>query len=621
MKKRTGKYTFPFLLLMLFAPLFMGCDNSNKRSLHSFSVDSGIFMLDSNIFTVASAEAGYYRMPAEYWDNRLKQLKILGVNTIMVRVPWMLHEPKEGLFDFTGQNDVREFCRLAKENNLLVWLHVGPYTDAHADMGGLPWWLLNYKDMPLRTTDSRFMSKVGRYFRALAAELADMQFNSGGPITFIQIEEPVALTGNVRGYLSALCDSVRAAGFNDVNLTLAAESRDVLRLPRGIASIAIAVDEGRHAMSNFSSIRKLEHNAPTLCYDISRRCMHVWGEETQKRNLNNNFLRLFEVFEAQGSVNISVAIGGTSFSHIAGAAIEGGRFRPYATSYDNGALINEAGHSLANEHYMRYNRAFQMSASPFGEKPSQLKAVSLTALPEVKACEVSTLKGNLPEPLISERPLTFEDCKMGYGAMLYAAHLPLLNEGTLLRITGLHDNARVYVNDTFVGEISRIDGDSTLVLPSVSKDDKLQILVDALGRVGNIPHYKDYKGITGSVELIASDGTVQTLSQWENIPLPAEYEFAATREYSALQDTNSPGFYRFLFNKPNEGDSFLIMENWGRGEVWINGHSLGRFWNRGPQQSLYLPGCWLKESNNELIILDWIGPSLPVIEGLKMGVL
>ena len=63
------------------------------------------------------------------------------------------------------------------------------------------------------------------------------------------------------------------------------------------------------------------------------------------------------------------------------------------------------------------------------------------------------------------------------------------------------------------------------------------------------------------------------------------------------------------------------MRSWGKGLVWVNGHNLGRFWNIGPQQTMYVPGPWLRSGNNQVVILDLLGPEKPVVAGLEKPIL
>lgn len=609
--KRVLLALFPILL---FAPLFMGCDNS-KKEVHHLSVSGGAFMLDTSHFTVASAEMDYARHPRGYWDNRLKQLKELGVNTVMVRVPWTLHEPQEGVFDFTGANDVREFCRLAADNGLLVWLHIGPYTDEYSDMGGMPWWLLAHDNMKLRTQYKPFMDRVGRFYRAVGEQLADMQLSRGGTIALVQIEEPVALEGNIKGYLTALCDSARSAGFDETILTVASSKENLHRMPMKSAVVALLLDENVNAMERFTGVRKIDPNAPILSYGISRNSLHKWGEPEQNRNMNKAFMRFYEVFEALGSQNFGGMMGGTSFGHLAGAAMSQGVYIPYATSFDNCALINEAG--CRSEDYATFHGALRRSATKFGKQETEPRGVPLIMMPMLVVDGYSSLYDSLPQPLNSDKPLTFEQCGMGFGAIIYETTLPKCSDGARLVVNGIHDNAQLFAGGKAIASLCRMDGDTAVALPSLPDGTSLRILVDAMGRVGNVSGYKDYKGITGDLYIEAADGTVHNLSGWNNYPLPAEYARIASRTFLRTTETNLPGYYRAKFKKPGDGDFYLYMGSWGRGEVWINGHSLGRFWNRGPRQSLYVPGCWLNDGDNELLVVDWCGPDSPVVEGFK----
>lgn len=620
-KRRLQRLLGGLLAVTLLAPLFMGCDNREKGVSHRLEMNDGALVLDSNRFIVVSAELSYARQPGEYWERRLKQVKLAGVNTVMVRVPWMLHEPSEGVFDFGEGNNVREFCRMAADNGLLVWLHVGPYVDAHMDMGGMPWWLLRDADMELRSVRKPFMDRVGRYFRALAGELADMQLSRGGPIALLQIEEPVTADSDkgTRRYLAALCDSVVAAGFDDVLLTLAATKDGVSRLPDNNAVVTMLLDDDADAMSSFSGIKKMDADAPIICFDVSRTCAHVWGEQPSKRNRNKTFLRLFEVMENYGSLNTSILVGGTSYGHLAGATVHGGSYRPYSTAYDNGAIINECGRPWKTP-YFQFGDAFRRVASRYGKDVDKApETADLIVTPPVRMSEGAPLSALLPEPLLSEKPLSFEQCGMGFGAVLYETMLPETAQGAALLLNGVHDNAQIFVDGRRVASVGRTVGTQSVPLP-VSTGGVLRILVDAMGRAGDIPGGKDFKGLVGDVLLRDTDGGTHSLTGWKNHPLPAEYDWVASGKAVDTIPQGVPACYRGTFKRPAPGDTFLYMAAWGRGEVWVNGHSLGRYWNIGPQQTLYLPGCWLHDGDNEIVILEWVGTDNPVVEGIGTAV-
>jgi beta-galactosidase len=183
-------------------------------------------------------------------------------------------------------------------------------------------------------------------------------------------------------------------------------------------------------------------------------------------------------------------------------------------------------------------------------------------------------------------------------------------------LKGVHDYAQVFVDGAFVASVDRRDGeDAEISLPLLPSGAKLDILVDATGRVSDVKRYKDYKGITRGVELLDNSNSVKELTEWNIYPLPTDYSFVSSKNFKNMPNAKIPGYYRVTFDKVRDGDFYLYMGDWGKGEVWLNGRPLGRFWNCGPQTALYVPGCWVKDTANELVIVDWIGPSNPSVLG------
>ena len=121
------------LLLILIFSLPVAAQN--------FTIGKSTFLLNGKPFTVKAAELHYTRIPAPYWEHRIEMCKALGMNTICLYVFWNIHEQTEGQFDFTGQNDIAAFCRLAQKHGMYVIVRPGPYVCAEWEMGGLPWCL------------------------------------------------------------------------------------------------------------------------------------------------------------------------------------------------------------------------------------------------------------------------------------------------------------------------------------------------------------------------------------------------------------------------------------------------------------------------------------------------
>src|SRR5579864_5515455 len=85
--------------------------NPASLPVHSIRIDSGKFLLDGQPFQIISGEMHYARIPREYWRDRMRKARAMGLNTISTYVFWDLHEPKRGVFDFRGQLDVAAFIQ------------------------------------------------------------------------------------------------------------------------------------------------------------------------------------------------------------------------------------------------------------------------------------------------------------------------------------------------------------------------------------------------------------------------------------------------------------------------------------------------------------------------------
>ena len=165
------------------------CSNCEaKTNTHTFEVGNKTFLLDGKPFTVKAAEVHYTRIPREYWEHRIQMCKALGMNSICIYIFWNAHEPQEGVYDFTGNNDVAEFVRLAQKHGLYVIVRPGPYVCAEWEMGGLPWWLLKKEDIKLRDLDPYFMESVKRFEGKVAGQLVPLTVEDGGPIIMVQVE-------------------------------------------------------------------------------------------------------------------------------------------------------------------------------------------------------------------------------------------------------------------------------------------------------------------------------------------------------------------------------------------------------------------------------------------------
>ena len=103
------------------------------------------FLLNGQPIKIISGAIHYFRMTPSQWEDSLYNLKALGANTVETYIPWNIHEPEEGVYDFEGMKNIEAFVRLAEKLNLLVILRPSAYICAEWEFGGLPAWLLKEK--------------------------------------------------------------------------------------------------------------------------------------------------------------------------------------------------------------------------------------------------------------------------------------------------------------------------------------------------------------------------------------------------------------------------------------------------------------------------------------------
>ncbi|MEO1583852.1 MAG: beta-galactosidase [Planctomycetota bacterium] len=185
----------------------------------SVTYDDQSFMIDGRRILIVGGQIDYARTPREHWADRIQAAKVAGLNTVATSVPWALHEPRTGQFDFEGPLDIRQFVRLVHEAGLYCVLRAGPYIGSGWDMGGLPHWLINKPDIVFRAPNAPFLDAAGKFITALAEQVADLQITSigeGGPIIMLQNEARWVCGDEIAaiGYLGELARYYREAGFN-----------------------------------------------------------------------------------------------------------------------------------------------------------------------------------------------------------------------------------------------------------------------------------------------------------------------------------------------------------------------------------------------------------------------
>lgn len=589
-----------------------------------FTAGKNTFLLNGQPFVVKAAELHYPRIPRPYWDQRIKMCKALGMNTICLYVFWNIHEQQEGKFDFTGNNDVAAFCRLAQRNGMYVIVRPGPYVCAEWEMGGLPWWLLKKKDIRLREDDPYFLARVKAFEAEVGRQLAPLTIQNGGPIIMVQVENEYGSYGVNKQYVSQIRDIVKASGFDKVTLFQCDWASNFEN--NGLDDLLWTMNfgTGSNIDAQFKRLKQLRPETPLMCSEFWSGWFDKWGARHETRPAKAMVEGIDEMLSKNISFSLYMTHGGTSFGHWAGANSPG--FAPDVTSYDYDAPINEYGHATPKFWELRktmqkYNGGKRLPDVP---KP----AAPIITIPKMTLTEFCPLDLGMSMPTTSHDIKSFEEMNLGWGAMFYETKLPQIEKSSRLSLNEAHDYAQIFIDNKLIGTIDRTKNEKSIKLPPVKQGATLTILIEAMGRINFGRAVKDFKGITESVTIdteINGHDVNYHLKNWVIVPIPDSYQ-TAQHAFDKLDETNrcfspinfsspSIGYYRGYFDLKKVGDTFLNLEQWGKGQVYVNGHALGRFWRIGPQQTLYLPGCWLKKGRNEIIVMDIVGPKAPVIWG------
>lgn len=576
----------------------------------TFEIGENDFLLDGKPFVVRCGEVHYARIPRDYWQHRLRMLRAMGCNAVGCYMFWNFHEREKGVFKWDGRADVAEFCRMAQKEGLWVVLRPGPYSCAEWEGGGAPWWLMGddggEKPISMRSSDPRWVVPATNWLHAVGRQLAGLQVTKGGPILMVQVENEYGLHGGDVAYMRALRQAVIDAGFE---VPLYACNPPRVMQNGFIPELFQAANFGAEPEQRFEIVRKYQPKGPLMCAEYYPAWFDTWGQAHHYAKSDREFFGpIGWMFDHRVSFSLYMAHGGTSFGGWVGCR---NPFVPNVTSYDFEAPINENGR--ANPSYAKYRERAMRHLNEGESIPDQPADIPTKAYGAVAMARVASVESLVKSELKMERPQFMEKLGQGFGLVSYERMLAP-EEGGLLNVDELHDFGYVFLDGKRIGVLDRRHRG---IRPRIyrSKENRprlLQIVVEAMGRINSSSGMEDRKGLSGRVCLDKTE-----LAGWtaRMIPLDPDGEDILGRAKTpasplAPSVSDSPSLYVGKLDVSGEtpSDTFLDMTAWTKGIAWVNGHNLGRFWSIGPQQTLYVPGCWLRKGGNEIVVLDFFGP-------------
>jgi beta-galactosidase len=566
---------------------------------HRFEARDHKFFIDGQPTMIIAGEMHFGRVLPEDWEVRIKQAKAMGLNAVSFYLFWNQVEPQEGKFDFSGVTDVRRVLKLCRDNGMWAILRPGPYCCAEVEYGGIPYWTLRYPDVKVRTNDPRYVEWSRRYVEQVYRQVADLQVTRGGPLIMVQVENEYGIIadGNV-DYMKSLTEIFRDVGFEvplfTCDPTTPIWGNSSLRVPGLMYCRNGLKDDRRYAQSSEGI-----GDFPVYVPEVYTAWFSGWGEKIAHRfPLPQGLVWANYLLDHQYSFCLYLEFGGTNYGFSNGC----NEYLPVQTSYDYEAPIDEAGRTTEKFRAFRALLSQRLGIHP-PEPP-----------PEPEVIKVPTITLDQKEPLLemlpatptlsSAAPVAMEDLGQDYGFVLYRKEFEHGIKG-VLELRQAMDYTVVIVNGKTVADAFRGDGlDTNKVKLDVSGPATLDLLVYNLGRI-SVPvssktQWRAHKGLIGGA---AIDG--QAINGWEIYSLPFDH----IDNFRASDSPHTgPTFYRGEFSLDRQGGTFLDMRRWSMGVAWVNGHNLGRFWDRGGLRSLWVPGQWLKAGRNEITILELHGP-------------
>ncbi len=580
------------------------------------------FYMDSKPFDIYSGAMHYFRTVPEYWEDRLTKLKAAGFNTVETYVCWNLHEKKPGEFDFSGILDIEKYLEIAQKVGLYAIVRPGPYICAEWDFGGLPAWLLKDKNMQIRCMYPDYLKCVERFYKELLPRLVPHLQSNGGNIIAMQVENEYGSYGNDKDYLRYVEKLTRDCGIDCLLFTSDGNTNNMIS-GGSLPDIYKVLNFGSRSRTAFNVLKGFENDGPNMCGEFWCGWFDHWRDSHHTRNSLEIVNEIKGFIDNDASFNMYMFHGGTNFGFTAGAnQNQGHGYEPTVTSYDYCAMLTEWGDYTPAYHAVRKLLCEKQGI----ELPELPESPKLQSIGKIELTEAASLFENLDN--IGEKhhvpvPEGMEYFGQNFGLIYYETTLKGKYNASPMYVKNVHDFAEVYFDGEKKTSIDRtlytVEGKTTLkdvifkkkkgesspfLMPALSGERKIGVLVDTMGRVNYGENMLDRKGISdiylGIQRLMGYDVWTLPLDNLDKL------------KYSSSVKKDEPVFLKGSFKTDSKADCFVHLDGFNRGCVYINGFNLGRFWKVGPQKSLYIPGTLLKDEN-EIIVFNIGGYSKPTV--------
>ncbi len=561
------------------------------------------FVLDKKPFKILSGAIHYFRIPKEDWQHSLYNLKALGFNTVETYVPWNFHETEKGVFLFDGNRDLKHFIELAQQEGLYVIVRPSPYICAEWEFGGLPAWLLNDRTMRIRSRDPQFLAYVRRYYQVLFKILTPLQIDQNGPIIMFQIENEYGSYGEDHEYLRAIGNMMRKEGVTVPFFTSDGAWDQCLRAGSMIADNILPTGNfGSRTTQNFQNLKAFQEEYgkkwPLMCMEFWDGWFNRWGEAVIKRDSDDLAQEVREAIKL-GSVNLYMFHGGTNFGFWNGCSARGTKDLPQVTSYDYHAPLDEAGNPTPK--YFALQKMLKEVIPDVQQREPKVKTfMSRKGIPLESKVNLFEVLEDISNKSTSFYPQSMEEAGTGYGYMMYRTTIHKATEQEKLRIVDARDRVHCFIDKECVYQAYQEEIGDQFEVTLASSRPQIDVLVENMGRVNY-----GYKLLAATQRKGLGQGLMQDLhfvQNWEQFDI--DFYKLKDEHFQRAWSAQQPAFYRYEFELETPDNTHIDVSGFGKGVVLVNGFNIGRYWEVGPSQSLYVSKAFLKQGKNEIIVFD-----------------
>ena len=576
-----------------------------SSTVETFAIGDTDFLLNGEPFRVLSGAIHYFRVHPDQWADRIAKAHAMGLNTIETYVAWNAHAPQRGDWNVDDGLDLGRFLDLVAAEGMHAVVRPGPYICAEWDNGGLPAWLFGDESVGVRRNEPQYMAAVTEFLERVYEIVVPRQIDNGGPIVLVQIENEYGAYGSDKSYLEELVRVTRAAGVTVPLTTIDQPEPEMLR-NGSLDGLHMTASFGSRTVERFATLREHQPTGPLMCMEFWNGWFDDWGTHHHTTSASASAADLDAILAAGGSFNLYMFHGGTNYG-LTNGANDKGRYMPIQTSYDYDAPLDEAGNPTAK--YF----AFRDVIATYAPVPDEVAEVSPAApVFEIELTERASLLPLLGDGVEHDHLPTLDELQHYSGFAVFTTTLRGEGDG-VLAFGEVRDRAWVMLDGERVGVLARDAHENSITLPRASGE--LVVIVEDQGRVDYGTRIGEHKGLHGGATL---DGAA--ITDWTSTVIDLDAVVAASLDGGLT--ASGPVIARGSFDLSEPTDLFVDTRNWGKGVAWVNGFALGRYWRRGPQETLYVPGPVTRAGTNEIVVLEFEVLTRAVasfVGGLQLG--